>query len=256
MSIEACAAQVEKGDPDRWRTAMTAPPDKRGGLMALYAFNLEIARAPWVASEEMIAQIRLRWWMDAVEEAVSGAPVRRHEIAEPLSEAIRAATLPQALFDEMIAARLTDATAEPHADGAALTRYIEHTSAHLMELAARHLGAPETALPAVRNYGYGTGVAALLRALPQLRARGRDPLPPGTDLAALAQGGLAAISEAQARRADVPAEVLPALLPGWLAAWRLRHVMAAPDAVMAGGLEVSEFRARATLLRTALTGRW
>jgi phytoene/squalene synthetase len=247
---------VEKGDPDRWRAAMAAPPVKRGGLMALYAFNLEIARAPWVASEEMIAQIRLRWWMDAVEEAVSGAMVRRHEIAEPLADAIRTADLPQKLFDEIIAARLTDASADPHADAAALTRYIERTSAHLMELAARYLGAPEAALPAVRRYGYGVGVAALLRALPELRARGRDPLPPGTDLAALAQSGLAAIGDARDDRAKVPPEVLPALLPGWLAAWRLQRVVAQPDAVMAGGLEVSEFRARMGLLRTALTGRW
>jgi phytoene/squalene synthetase len=256
VSREAVAAQVEKGDPDRWRTAMTASPDKRAGLMALYAFNLEIARAPWVASEEMIAQIRLRWWMDAIEEAVSGAPVRRHEVAEPLAEAIRAAALPQNLFDEMIAARLTDASPAPHADGASLARYIERTSAHLMELAARHLGAPEAALPAVRKFGYGAGVAGLLRALPELRARGRDPLPPSTDLAALARDGLAAIAAARAKRALVPPEILPALLPGWLAELRLKRAVADPESIPTVGLEVSEFRARAALLRTALTGRW
>lgn len=256
MSFEACAGLVETGDPDRWRTAMTAPPEKRGGLMALYAFNLEIARAPWVASEEMVAQIRLRWWMDAIEEAVSGGPVRRHEVAVPLAETIRAGSLPQALFDEMIAARLTDATPEPHADRAALDRYLRRTSAHLMELAARHLGAPEAALPVVRDHGYGCGVAGLLRALPELRARGRDPLPPGTDLADLARGGLDALAAARAQRARVPAAVVPALLPGWLAAWRLRRALAAPGTVMEGGLEMSEFRARAALLRTALSGRW
>ena len=45
----AVAGLVERGDPERWRSAMTAPPAARPGLMALYAFNLEVARAPWVA---------------------------------------------------------------------------------------------------------------------------------------------------------------------------------------------------------------
>ena len=65
MSDAEVARLVERGDPERWRTAMTAPP-RRAGLMALYAFNLEIARAPWVASEPMLAEIRLRWWRDAL----------------------------------------------------------------------------------------------------------------------------------------------------------------------------------------------
>ena len=56
MSATAVAALVERGDPERWRSAMTAPPRGAAGLMALYAFNLEIARAPWVASEPMLAR--------------------------------------------------------------------------------------------------------------------------------------------------------------------------------------------------------
>lgn len=235
---------------------MTAPSEKRSGLMALYAFNLEIARAPWVASEEMVAQIRLRWWMDAVAEAATGAVVRRHDVAEALADAIRTAGLPQWLFDDMISARLTDAAPRQHDDAEALHRYIRQTSGHLMELAARYLDAPEPVLPAVRNYGYGTGVAGLLRALPELRARGRDPLPDGVEPVALARDGLAAIAAARNDRSRVPDKVLPALLPGWLAEWRLRKVSRAPKAIKAGDLEMSEFRSRAALLRTALTGRW
>ena len=68
MSIDACAALVRRGDPDRFRAAMTAAPDQRGRLMVLYAFNLEVARAPWVASEPMLAEMRLQWWADAIAE--------------------------------------------------------------------------------------------------------------------------------------------------------------------------------------------
>ena len=60
--VAACAEMVAKGDPERFGAAMTAPRAARAGLLALYAFNLEIARAPRVASEAMLAEIRLRWW--------------------------------------------------------------------------------------------------------------------------------------------------------------------------------------------------
>ena len=73
-------ALVRRGDPERWRTAMAAPPAARPGLMALYAFNLEIARAPWVASEPLLAEIRLAWWREAVAEIYDGKPPRRHEV--------------------------------------------------------------------------------------------------------------------------------------------------------------------------------
>ena len=55
MSLDACADLVNRGDPDRFRSAMLAPMPIRGDLLALYAFNLEVARAPWVTNEPMIA---------------------------------------------------------------------------------------------------------------------------------------------------------------------------------------------------------
>ncbi len=229
---------------------MTAPAGKRAGQMALYAFNLEIARAPFVTSEPMLAEIRLRWWSDALAEIGAGLTPRRHEIVAPLAEAIREADLPPALFAAMIAARARDIDAAPVADRAALESYIDGTAGALMELAARHLGAPAAALPVIRDYARGAGLAAFLRALPELRARGRGLLPPDLAPPALAEEALARIAAARARRALVPGFVLPALLPGVLAASRLRRMRDGQ------GMELSEFRARGTLLAAALTGRW
>ena len=53
--IAACAALVARGDPPRFRAAMAAPVAMRRLLFPLYAFNLEVARAPWVTQEPMIA---------------------------------------------------------------------------------------------------------------------------------------------------------------------------------------------------------
>jgi phytoene/squalene synthetase len=256
VTAEACADLVARGDPDRWRTVMAAPPERRAGLLALYAFNLEIARAPYVASESMLAEIRLRWWTDAVAEIFAGAPPRRHEVVAPLADAVAGGDLPQELFDGMIAARLFDAGDAPFDDLDALRGYVDATSGNLMDLAARHLGASGAALPVVRRFARGAGIAALLRALPELAALGRSPLPPGADLAEIAREGLAKIAAARAERAAVPREAAAALLPGWLAAPRLRRAAADPEAVMRGALEVSEFRARAALLWRGVSGRW
>ena len=256
MTAQACADLVERGDADRWRTVMAAPPDRRAGLLALYAFNLEIARAPYVASESMLAEIRLRWWTDAVAEIFAGAPPRRHEVVAPLAEAVAGGELPQELFDGMIAARLFDAGDAPFEGLDGLRGYVDATSGNLMELAVRHLGASGAVISVVRRFARGAGIAALLRALPDLEALGRAPLPPDADVAEIAREGLAEIDAARAERAAVPRAAAAALLPGWLADIRLRRAVADPGCVLKGGLEVSEFRSRAVLLRRVATGRW
>jgi phytoene synthase len=256
MSVESVAGLVERGDPERYRTTMAAPLAARPGLLALYAFNLEVARAAWVASEPLLAAIRLQWWQDAIDEIYDGRPARRHEVVEPLAQAIGADDLPRRLFSELIAARQSDVEPRPHADRAALELYLDHTAGHLMELAARHLGADGAALPVVRCFARGAGLAALFRAVPELRARGRDPLPPGEDGQALARDGLVMLAQARAQRDRVPAAALPALLPGWQADRVLARVASDPTALVAGGLEVSDFRARAGLAWRGISGRW
>ena len=89
MSLDACAAIVERGDPDRFLATMAAPPAAREVLFPLYAFNIEVARAPVVTNEPEIAAIRLAWWREALDEIASGGPVRRHEVVVPLAQALR-----------------------------------------------------------------------------------------------------------------------------------------------------------------------
>lgn len=84
MSVEACAKLVERGDPDRFLAVMAAPVAARAQLLPLYAFNLEVARAPWVTKEPMIAEMRLQWWRDVVAEA---SP-RAHEVVSPFHAVI------------------------------------------------------------------------------------------------------------------------------------------------------------------------
>ncbi|MEY8838550.1 squalene/phytoene synthase family protein, partial [Cribrihabitans sp. XS_ASV171] len=83
--LAACAALVERADPERFRAAMAAPVAAREVLFPLYAMNVEVSRAPWVTAEPMIAEMRLQWWRDALAEIAGGGPVRRHEVVTPLA---------------------------------------------------------------------------------------------------------------------------------------------------------------------------
>ncbi|MEC7961867.1 MAG: squalene/phytoene synthase family protein, partial [Pseudomonadota bacterium] len=78
--FQACADLVQRADPDRFLATMAAPPAARDLLFALYAANVEIARAPWLTQEEMIAEMRLQWWRDAFGEIGKKGVVRRHEV--------------------------------------------------------------------------------------------------------------------------------------------------------------------------------
>lgn len=256
MSLQACADLVAKGDPDRFRAAMAAPLAARGVLFPLYAFNIEVSRAPWVTAEPIIAEMRLQFWRDVVEELATGKPPRAHEVAAPLAEAIPAHLIGP--LDALVAARRWDIHRDPFEDRAAFDAYIDATAATLVAVGARALGAPPEAEGVLRDAGWAFGLAAFLRAIPALEAAGRVPLVEGTPQAVrdLATEGLDRLARARAGRAAVPGSAVPALFAGWRAEGVLRAARDIPERVMEGQLDGSEFAARLALMRVALTGRW
>jgi 15-cis-phytoene synthase len=255
MTIAACAALVEKGDPDRFLATMAAPVWCRELLLPLYAFNLEVARAPWVASQPLVAEMRLQWWRDVVADAATGTP-KAHEVAGPLHALIRDTGLPVDVLDRLIAARRWDCWSEPFASSADLETYLNDTSGGLMWLAARALGAPDGAEPATRAYGRAAGMANFLRAAPELLARGRQPLPENSNVSELAKAGLGWLAAARKARTTLPKACAPAMLAGWQTGPLLRLAAKSPDAVTAGSLQLSEFERRGRLLWQVTSGRW
>jgi phytoene synthase len=166
---DAVASLVRRHDPDRFLTALFAPPDRRDALLALYAFNHELARAREVVSEPPLALIRLQWWREVVEGAR-----RSHEVATPLSEAIAAGLLRPEHLLPIIDAR--EIEAEPAIETLEDWRaYVLGCAGGLAVAAAHLLGAPEP--EAFRGYGAAYGAAGLLRSVPVLARAGRCLLP-------------------------------------------------------------------------------
>src|SRR5512133_268111 len=106
--LSPVAALVRRHDRDRFQTALFAPADRREALFALYAFNYEVARVRESVTQPMLGHIRLQWWREIIEAAYGGASPRRHEVAEPLTAAIRDFGLSRKLFDRIIDAREAD----------------------------------------------------------------------------------------------------------------------------------------------------
>ncbi|MEM9392377.1 MAG: squalene/phytoene synthase family protein [Pseudomonadota bacterium] len=257
MSLAACAELVQRSDPDRFLAAMAAPVPVREILFPIYALNVEVSRAPWVTQEPMIAEMRLQWWRDALEELSQGKPPRAHEVVAPLAKALGGSADWEAL-DRFVAARRWDIYGDPFEDPAHFEAYLDDTAGGLMWFTTKALGAEPGLEASVRGYGWASGLAGFLRAAPELTARGRVPLldERPTALAALAATGLARCAEARRVAKSVPKTVRPALRAGWLTEPILRQVVKDPTRVSAGALGIPEFARRTRLLRLSATGRW
>lgn len=172
-----CAAQVRSLDSDRYVTALFAPAPRRADLMALYAFNIELARGREAVSEPALGQIRLQWWRDAVAECYGGR-ARRHQVVQPLAAAIERHGLSRHLFDRIIDAREADFAAGPPEGLEDLLAYADATSAALNLLALQTLGVRDDRLErAGMAAGTGWALAGTIRGLRHLLRVGRSPLP-------------------------------------------------------------------------------
>ena len=251
--LTACASLVQRGDPDRFLAAIAAPVQARRLLFPLYAFNVEVARAPWITQETMIAEMRLQWWREAIAEIAEGRPVRRHEVVTPLAEILPPDLAVQ--LDESIAVRRWDIYKDPFDNIAHFDRYIDQTSGTLMWVAARLLGQSDESV--IRDVAYASGIATFLRAIPALEAATRIPLLDGTPegVRQLADNALRRLSNARSNKHRITSSARPALLAAWQTAPILRQARANPQRVADGTLGQSEAVRRLSLIWTATTGR-
>jgi phytoene synthase len=166
---DSITALVRKHDPDRFLTALFAPPGHRDALLTLYAFDHELARAREVTSEPHLALIRLHWWREIVEGAR-----RRHEVATPLAALLDDGRLaPETLLPIIDAYEIE---AEPSIETLPIWRtWLLDGAGGIAVAAAGLLGAPEPEM--FRGPGAGYGAARVIRWNQALAIRGRCLLP-------------------------------------------------------------------------------
>ena len=238
------AERVRRHDPDRFLTALFAPPDRREALLTLYAFDHELARAREVASEPPLALIRLHWWREIVEGAR-----KRHETATPLGVLLDSGLLsPEGLLPVIDA---YETEAEPAIDTLAAWRdWLLAGEGGIAVAAAALLGGdvPSGLTPErFRPLGAAVGAARVIRGNRVLASRGRCLLPANLLAAegmsveeAIAAPGSAAVAAVLRRLATegqgflaagpagrIPRALIAAALPAVLARRDLRRGAAA-----------------------------
>lgn len=225
---------VRKADQDRYLSVLYAPENRRDALLALYAFDAEIARVRDLISEPMPGEIRLQWWRDVIS---ADEPGSGHPIAIALLKAIADHRLPRQTFLDYLEARVFDLYDDPMPSRTDLEGYCGETASALFQLAALVLdpAAAANAGEASGHAGCATGIARLIRLMPFHRSRGqcfvpldilaasgldRDAFIAGENPAAMTAAASAMVSLASehlrafdAGVSNVPASLRPAFLP-------------------------------------------
>lgn len=105
--------QVRRTDPDRWLSSrFIADPERREDVVALYTFDHELARAGRVTSNPLLAEVRLTWWGEVLDEIFEGRSVRKHPTAEALAQAVGRRALPRTPLEGALDAWLDGKDAE------------------------------------------------------------------------------------------------------------------------------------------------
>jgi len=231
--------RVAHADPDRRMAALFAPRDTRRKLLALYAFNDELARIRDRVSEPMLGDLRLAWWREAVDELYDpAASVRAHATAVALQAAFADGAPPRVWIDRMINVRARDLDAEPFETLADLKEYAERSAGALTraavwlcapgedissagEAAARHVGVAWALTGLARGFAAELGrnrnwmprqAWREAEIAPDRLTRERDPAAARRVLRPVIESARRAHGEAQARFREVPADAAPALL--------------------------------------------
>jgi NADH dehydrogenase [ubiquinone] 1 alpha subcomplex assembly factor 6 len=265
-----CADQVRRYDYYRFFAAACGPVSVRRGLMALYAFNLEIAATRERVSEALIGQMRLQWWRDTLDGIYDGN-VRNHAIAAEIAFAVEAFGLPRDVFDRMIDGRQFDLEDEPPEDAAALLNYVSATSGALTCLAAKICGLQDWDEQA-ETAGRTWGLAGLLRAFPHHAAQRRVYIPkdilrvsgvtsedlierkPDVNAAAAFEGLAGLARDAVTDGMHCPKAVRPAVAHVSVVRPYLKRLARAGYDVYTDGLEPTRLGAQMRILRSTISG--
>lgn len=173
-----CDTAVRQGDKDRWLASLFAPESRRPDLLALYAFNLEVASVRERVREALPGEVRLQWWRDVLEGAGRG-DVQSHPVAAALLDVVTRHRLPVAPLVALIDARVADLYDDLLPTVGDLEGYCGETSSAVMQMAALVLseGDEPRSADVAGHAGIAYAVTGMLRSFAPLAAAGRVQLP-------------------------------------------------------------------------------
>ena len=207
-AADHCRDLVRTLDKDRYLASLFAPDGKRPLLLALYAYEVEIARIRDLVSEPAIGLIRQQWWLDTLDGIFAGT-TPAHPVAEELARAVQAAGLPKHALEGLVTAREFDLHGEPMANLEAMEIHLGETSSAVIQMASLILAgdAARHSAEAAGFAGVALGLARLVHETPPRH------LPRGMDKAAAIAHARRRLGQARALRGTIAPDARPAFLP-------------------------------------------
>ena len=268
---------VRGADRDRYLAALYAPEDRRGDLLALYAFNAEISGIRDRVSQALPGEIRLQWWRDVIAAQDAGAGAG-HPVAEALLGTIERRNLPREAFQNYLDARIFDLYDDPMPTRGDLEGYCGETAAAILQLSSIVL-VPEAAArhaALAGHAGCAQAIAGLLRLLPLHRRRGQCYVPKdilaaaGTSpeeflagdggenapraVAAMIALGREHLSIFERGASALPPSLRPAFLPLAVTGAQLTKMQGRERALLEASLDISAWRKHWLMFRRASRG--
>lgn len=269
------ASFLREADRDRYFASLVVPAPARPAIQALHAFSADVASIRDRAREPAAGEIRLQWWVDALESEGHGN-VRQNPIAAALLETIARYNIPAGVLIRLVRARRFDLYQDPMPDVRSFEGYAGETTSVLYQLAAMvlnngaelesgdaagHLGVAHALIGHLRAFGYNAAQGRLFLPLSIFAANGvtDGEILTGTDSeglrAALAQvADLAAehLNKARPAIAALPKALRPAFAPIAVLPGQLRRAASANP--FAQALDISDAGKLARLMWWGVTG--
>ncbi len=272
-----CLAALRESDRDRYLAGLLTPADRRAAVVALYAYNAELAKVRDLVREPLPGEVRLQYWRDLLE-GVAHGETAANPVAAELLRAVKKHGLPIAPLIAIADARIFDLYDDPMETTGMFEGYAGETSAALIQLAGLALDAKsaEGAFEIVGHAGVALAAAGALLLLPIHRARGQvyiplqilsaagldrdrflkndDPARQKAAIEAFAGYGLDHLRRARAG-GTIPKSLLPAFLPVSLASGVLKRAARDGASALTGNLRAPQWRRQLAMLKMLTTGR-
>ncbi|MEM7041273.1 MAG: squalene/phytoene synthase family protein [Pseudomonadota bacterium] len=232
--LSPLAQELRAANSDYYLSTLFAPPAVRPALVALYAFDGELARIRNVVREPMAGLIRLQWWEDVIDGFDGGGTIA-HPVVEGLKRAVLDHALDAVCLKRAIEGRRRPFEMDVSPDQGAFERYLLDVGGNIAIGAAKLLGADkQQTVDCAARAGQVRAVWEQLSAF-GTAAADREPWLPSawleesSDTGAmaartrLAAWGLAELGRLRRESPSTPRPFLAAFFPGTLAGMRLRN---------------------------------
>jgi phytoene synthase len=179
VNIEAVRSSARLNAPDRYYAALFAPAPVRGDLIALAAFDGEIARIAQLVSDVALGEIRIAWWRDALLGSDRTSDLTGNPVLDQFADVVQRHGLSSAALEAYFDAHMDALFADPPADDIALNERFRAIDGTPLAFALQILHGPldADANDLIGAAGRASGLTRMALTLPYALAAHRAPLP-------------------------------------------------------------------------------